>query len=100
MAEPTTGSAAQDLSSDGPARPPPTARTVRQLDQEVSRLSELVKQLTGRLEDLTWKLDRHQKRLESIEDHPPFPLEQPTRHYATETQSVSMARRKRLGHLG
>ncbi len=70
------------------------------LSRHLDRLAETVRHLESHLKELASKLDRQQQRIEAIEAHPPFPLEQPARHYATETQSVSMAKRKRLGHLG
>ncbi|MBO9686021.1 MAG: hypothetical protein J7598_05360 [Mitsuaria chitosanitabida] len=77
-----------------------TEQILEALKQFEDNMGRALQRLDARIDDLAWKTDRHQKRLESIEDHPPYPLEQPGRHYATESQSVSMARRKRLGHLG
>lgn len=78
-----------------------------QLDVQVANLADAIKDMRGdikglqrNVEDLSDRADRQDKRLAAIETLPPIPMSQPSRYYATEAHSVSLAQRVRLSHLG
>lgn len=75
-------------------------KSIEALREEVTSMRTDLKKLQNKVDDLSDRADRQDKRLAAIETFPPFPMSQPPRYYATESHSVSMAQRVRLSHLG
>ncbi|QTN22215.1 hypothetical protein HZ992_18930 [Rhizobacter sp. AJA081-3] len=68
--------------------------------RKLETLADAVARAERRLSDIDSMMARYDKRLSSIETFPRLPINQPSRLYATQVQSVSHPKRVRVGYAG
>lgn len=69
-------------------------------ERDLKLLAEAVARTERRLSDIDSMMARYDKRLSAIETFPRVPINQPSRLYATQINSVSHPKRVRVGYAG